>query len=293
MNKIKKQTAFSINFLLLLLILLFSIIYPVSVQAEGELSTVSYQYKDLETLTNLEKKDIIKGNPKEVLSNDFENYIFVYERKKTKEVNSTTPKSNINKTLPKTNEQLFNTNTLIIGLLITGLSLYIFVYKKKKIDKILIIFILLGGLGLNTYVNKVKAVEINLLKPSAIVKLPKGAVSNLEPENLSGYNYIGYIYTSENKIKPIKAEVTVYYQDVSGQPLASTEVLTGNVGDSYTSKQKDIPGYTFKEVKEDNATGKFTATSQSVHYIYTKDVVKGAEVTVYYQDVSGQPLAST
>ncbi|MGO2083040.1 MAG: LPXTG cell wall anchor domain-containing protein, partial [Vagococcus sp.] len=222
MNKIKKQTAFSINFLLLLLILLFSIIYPVSVQAEGELSTVSYQYKDLETLTNLEKKDIIKGNPKEVLSNDFENYIFVYERKKTKEVNSTTPKSNINKTLPKTNEQLFNTNTLIIGLLITGLSLYIFVYKKKKIDKILIIFILLGGLGLNTYVNKVKAVEINLLKPSAIVKLPKGAVSNLEPENLSGYNYIGYIYTSENKIKPIKAEVTVYYQDVSGQPLAST-----------------------------------------------------------------------
>lgn len=47
---------------------------------------------------------------------------------------------------------------------------------------------------------------------------------------------------------------------------------TGNVGEDYRTEQKDIDGYTFKEVKG-NPTGQFTDKAQTVTYMYTKDKV--------------------
>ena len=60
----------------------------------------------------------------------------------------------------------------------------------------------------------------------------------------------------------------------------------GNVGDSYTTEQKAIPGYTFKAV-QGNPTGQFTSDAQTVTYIYTKDPVAGGNVTVKYVDGAG------
>ncbi|MGF1919607.1 BspA family leucine-rich repeat surface protein, partial [Enterococcus faecalis] len=45
------------------------------------------------------------------------------------------------------------------------------------------------------------------------------------------------------------ADVTVEYVDEDNNKLVDNVVKTGNVGESYTTEQKDIPGYTFKEVK--------------------------------------------
>ncbi|MGL5897113.1 MAG: MucBP domain-containing protein, partial [Lactococcus lactis] len=47
---------------------------------------------------------------------------------------------------------------------------------------------------------------------------------------------------------------------------------SGNVGDDYTTEQKDIDGYTFKEV-QGSATGTFTDQAQTVTYVYTKNNV--------------------
>lgn len=63
------------------------------------------------------------------------------------------------------------------------------------------------------------------------------------------------------------ADVTVNYQDEAGNELADSETLTGLVGDDYQSEMKTIPGYTFKEVKDNNATGKFTDAAQTVTYV--------------------------
>ncbi|MGX7417265.1 MucBP domain-containing protein [Carnobacterium gallinarum] len=96
-----------------------------------------------------------------------------------------------------------------------------------------------------------------------------------------------YIYTKD----PVKgADVTVRYQDEQGNTLSKDEVLSGNIGENYTSKELVIKGYTFKEVKG-NVTGQFTDKAQEVIYVYTKDAVKGADVTVRYQDEQGNTLS--
>lgn len=51
-----------------------------------------------------------------------------------------------------------------------------------------------------------------------------------------------------------------------------------NVGDEYSTKQKDIEGYTFKEV-QGNPISQFKDTSQSVAYVYTKNKVISVKST--------------
>ncbi|MCH4057938.1 MAG: MucBP domain-containing protein [Lactobacillaceae bacterium] len=98
---------------------------------------------------------------------------------------------------------------------------------------------------------------------------------------------VTYVYTKD----PVKgADVTVNYQDEAGNKITDSEILTGNVGATYASVQKAVAGYTFKEVKDNNATGQFTSAAQTVTYVYTKDPVQGADVTVNYQDEAGNKV---
>ncbi|MBV7390397.1 MucBP domain-containing protein [Enterococcus sp. ALS3] len=97
---------------------------------------------------------------------------------------------------------------------------------------------------------------------------------------------VTYVYTKD----PVKkAEVTIQYQDTEGNTLVPNDVKSGNIGDTYTSEELTIDGYTFKEVKG-NASGTFTTDPQTVTYVYTKDPVKKAEVTIQYQDTEGNTL---
>ncbi|MPQ44297.1 alpha-L-fucosidase [Clostridium tarantellae] len=64
-------------------------------------------------------------------------------------------------------------------------------------------------------------------------------------------------------------KVRVEYRNEAGYPVQTSEVLYGNIGDSYTTKAKDLSklGYSFKEVKG-STTGKFTNEEIIVTYIY-------------------------
>ncbi|QIL51267.1 MucBP domain-containing protein [Weissella coleopterorum] len=88
------------------------------------------------------------------------------------------------------------------------------------------------------------------------------------------------------------AKVTAKYIDESGKEIAKSEVKSGNIEDTYKTEQKDIEGYTFKEV-QGNESGKFTDKAQTVTYVYTKDPVKGADVTAKYVDESGKEIAQS
>lgn len=81
------------------------------------------------------------------------------------------------------------------------------------------------------------------------------------------------------------ADVTVKYEDTEGKEVADFETLTGNIGQSYSSIQKDIPGYVFKEI-QGNANGTFTDQPQVVTYIYSKDqtIVNVHNSTIYVGD---------
>ena len=71
------------------------------------------------------------------------------------------------------------------------------------------------------------------------------------------------------------ANVTVHYQDENGKTIAPDEVLKGNVGDGYISMAKTVSGYTLK-ARPDNATGFFSASPQSVTYVYAQEGTAGS-----------------
>ena len=85
---------------------------------------------------------------------------------------------------------------------------------------------------------------------------------------------VDFIYTKKpdtnnpntNKVKA--ADVTVHYKDEFGNTIAPDEILSGYVGDGYTTEAKNISGYTLK-TRPDNATGLFSTFPQDVTYIYT------------------------
>lgn len=80
--------------------------------------------------------------------------------------------------------------------------------------------------------------------------------------------------------KPTEASpVTVNYVDDKGNILSPSETLNGIIGDTYTSIQKGISGYTFKEV-QGNVTGVFANQTQTVTYIYTKNPAVPVKLTI-------------
>ncbi|NLS47986.1 MucBP domain-containing protein [Lactococcus lactis] len=98
---------------------------------------------------------------------------------------------------------------------------------------------------------------------------------------------VTYIYTKD----PIAGgDVTAKYVDTDGNKISDDVVKSGNVGDAYTTEQKTIAGYIFKEV-QGSATGTFTDQAQTVTYIYTKDPIAGGDITAKYVDTDGNKIS--
>ncbi|RUS52349.1 hypothetical protein QI30_16355, partial [Kurthia sp. 3B1D] len=79
----------------------------------------------------------------------------------------------------------------------------------------------------------------------------------------------------------------VKYQDESGNEISSTSSNTEKVGTDYTTSQRDIEGYTFKEVNGETQ-GQYTREDTTVIYIYTKnpDMIGNLTVHYYIQDTT-------
>ncbi|WP_285141050.1 MucBP domain-containing protein [Lactococcus petauri] len=98
-----------------------------------------------------------------------------------------------------------------------------------------------------------------------------------------------YVYT---KNPVIAANVTVIYVDEDDNQISENVVKSGNIGDIYSTEQKDINGYTFKEVKG-NTTGQFTDQAQTVTYVYRKNEIPSiiGTILVKYIDIEGNSIS--
>ncbi|MBC1973150.1 MucBP domain-containing protein [Listeria welshimeri] len=291
--------------------------------AESDTSNITYKYVDFDTLTKEQKNSIIKGNPTETLNNDYENYSFVYKKNTAGEsantddnsaggskdngylVNENSPSgnaSNNGKALIKTGDVGPDIYLIMLGFVLVGSGIGLLTLKKRHARQFLLFLILFGG-GSLMIGSIAQAAETSNLKPQETTTVAKGTKETKKPGNIEGYTYVGYIHTSKNDTKPTplpnpvpveQGSVTVNYQDEQGNSLAPTETLKGDIGKTYTTVQKDITGYDFKEV-QGNATGEFTTKAQVVNYIYAKKVtpVEQGTVTVNYQDEQGNSLAPT
>ncbi|MBC1684496.1 MucBP domain-containing protein [Listeria welshimeri] len=291
--------------------------------AESDTSNITYKYVDFDTLTKEQKNSIIKGNPTETLNNDYENYSFVYKKNTAGDssntdnnsaggskdkgylVNENSPSgnaSNNGKALIKTGDVGPDIYLIMLGFVLVGSGIGLLTLKKRHAKQFLLFLILFGG-GSLMIGSIAQAAETSNLKPQETTTVAKGTKETKKPGNIEGYTYVGYIHTSKNNTKPTplpnpvpmeQGSVTVNYQDEQGNSLAPTETLKGDIGKTYTTVQKDITGYDFKEVQGD-ATGEFTTKAQVVTYIYaqTPTPVEQGTVTVNYQDEQGNAVAST
>ncbi|OQO83116.1 cell wall anchor protein [Enterococcus casseliflavus] len=117
------------------------------------------------------------------------------------------------------------------------------------------------------------------------------------PENIKGVfketaQTVTYIYTKN----PVPAaDVTVEYVDTEGNEIHPSQTISGNIGDSYDAStdqyQLSIDGYTLDESQlPENTTGVFSETVQTVTYVYTKNPVPAADITVKYIDTEGSEI---
>ncbi|MEQ7170822.1 MucBP domain-containing protein [Enterococcus innesii] len=119
------------------------------------------------------------------------------------------------------------------------------------------------------------------------------------PENLKGVfsetaQTVTYIYTKN----PVPAaDVTVEYVDTEGNEIHASQTISGNVGESYDASTKNyqlvIEGYTLDESQlPENSKGMFSETAQTITYVYTKNPIPAADVTVEYVDTEGEEIHS-
>ncbi|MBC2377963.1 MucBP domain-containing protein [Listeria welshimeri] len=145
----------------------------------------------------------------------------------------------------------------------------------------------------------------NTVAPSETLKGDVGKTYKTVQKDVEGYDFkevqgdatgefttkaqvVNYIYAKT--VTPVEqGTVTVNYQDEQGNTVAPTETLKGDVGETYTTVQKDVEGYDFKEV-QGNTTGEFTKESQVVTYIYTQIPVPAANLTIEYLDENGNQI---
>ncbi|MDB1717915.1 MucBP domain-containing protein, partial [Enterococcus casseliflavus] len=90
-------------------------------------------------------------------------------------------------------------------------------------------------------------------------------------------------------------EVNVRYLDGQGQEIHEMQTLTGTIGEPYDVSNEEykltIDGYTLDETKlPENSKGILGETAQTVTYVYTKNPVPAADVTVEYVDTEGKEV---
>ncbi|MEB8401058.1 MucBP domain-containing protein [Enterococcus casseliflavus] len=115
--------------------------------------------------------------------------------------------------------------------------------------------------------------------------------NRLSVESYASTKLIQYGMTFKLPIKHVTTaeDVTVKYLDENGQTLAPNVTLSGYVGDPFTTEEKDISGYTLKEIQGDRI-GTFSDVAQEVVYVYERS--DAAPVTVKYEDKEGNELAA-
>nr|WP_255202112.1 MucBP domain-containing protein [Enterococcus gallinarum] len=121
--------------------------------------------------------------------------------------------------------------------------------------------------------------------------------TNQLPDNMTGVfsdtaQTVTYVYIKD----PVPAaDVTVEYVDNEGKEIHESQTLKGNIGEKYDAStptyQLTIDGYTLDATQlPDNITGVFSDTAQTVTYVYTKDPVPAADVTIKYVDSEGKEI---
>lgn len=134
------------------------------------------------------------------------------------------------------------------------------------------------------------------ISPSETLKGKIGDAYNVKAKDIAGYkltktpdNIKGKMTVKDTVVTfvyeravPAEAIVRVLYVDKDGKAVADAVLISGNIGDKYEAKAKDVEGYILTAVPG-NAKGIMTKDDITVVFTYKKK----AKVTVQYVDENG------
>ncbi|MBC1707291.1 hypothetical protein HB944_07185 [Listeria welshimeri] len=115
-----------------------------------------------------------------------------------------------------------------------------------------------GNIG-DTYESKAKVIEGWKLK-----KTPSNATGILSDQAQT----VVYIYEKEK----LASSIIVRYLDDNNKELVESRIISGNVGDEYSTNAEKISGYHLKSTPT-NAEGIFMENEQTITYIYEKNTI--------------------
>ncbi len=119
--------------------------------------------------------------------------------------------------------------------------------------------------------------------------IPNWTFTEVTPSNASGIYTNGMITVYYEYTKTL-GTVKTYYVDENGDGIIPYEITTGQINvDTYTTSQKTIPNWTFKEIKSGSASesGTYANGTLEVTYVYEKTM---GTVKIYYVDEVGNSI---
>ncbi|MBE9882414.1 MucBP domain-containing protein [Enterococcus faecium] len=108
---------------------------------------------------------------------------------------------------------------------------------------------------------------------------------------LAGENPTVVFYYTKNAPVIEYGTLTTKYVDETGKALATTETEQVEVGKGFTKKAQTIEGYTLTSA--DTVTGTMAKAGATATFTYKKTEVKNAKLTVQYEDIEGNKIASS
>lgn len=291
---------------LLLFILFIAVTTSTIPSSAADISTVNTNFVNINSLSAGQKKKIVYSKPNVKIQHPEEEITLVYRpTARLKEENHSNLKSADTKATAQTKSSSSSSNMhsypntgdhknrvyLLVGLFLSGSTLFLLIIKRKNLKQIMLFLLLLGNVCLlETYTVNAEVSKQKLL-PSKSESLTIGSSFSDQVVPINGFDYIGYIHAyKENSIPSSnkKGIVEIMYIDENQNELIPSIKISGNIGDSYQTEIKELPGYRLTNTPI-NSTGKFTEEKQTVTYIY-KAIQNTSEVIVNYLDESGTEL---
>ncbi|WP_100064930.1 MucBP domain-containing protein [Miniphocaeibacter massiliensis] len=143
-------------------------------------------------------------------------------------------------------------------------------------------------------------VDGNKIADSVTTKGKVGTQYTTEQKEIPGYTFVKTTdddtsgeYNGSKTVNCIYKKITtstltVKYVNLNGVNIIAPVVTTGNVGDSYTTVQRNFPKWNFRRVEGNPVSGTFGEKDLEVRYVYEK---KSSTVTTKYVDENYKEIA--
>ena len=280
--KMKKKNKTILGLLsIVIAVLLFS---PAKSEAQDSTSSsrVSYSFAEKSSVPEEHLRLLKEGFPMEIAQADEERFILVYQKQNKTQppAGSTTVSTEVplqtftsvttsesGKILPKTSDSQPHYMAILLGF--TTLVLVGFFLWKHGQSKTTWFFLLLAGAGLLNYQSSFIGAESLDLKSTVVRIVPKGQAMTYVPEEIEGYDYVGYIYLLPTLVEPnpttsLESSTSQHTTvTTSGSELTTMSTIEEPQTSSVTTVEEPSTGLTTTNTEQSTSKPSTTTSEES------------------------------